>query len=80
MHFLNEARCARRNLSDPEKTGVVFFDGNVLALIGLFFLVVIATNVGWQLLDKAIEKADYPLLLFFTFIECVLSHACFHVV
>ena len=80
MHFLNEARCARRNLSDPEKTGVVFFDGNVLALIGLFFLVVIATNVGWQLLDKAIEKADYLFLLFFTFIECVLSHACFHVV
>ena len=55
MHFLDETRCARRDLSDPEKTGVVFFDGNILALIGLFFLAVIATNIGWQLLDKAIE-------------------------
>ena len=79
MHFLNEARCASRNLSDPEKTSIIFFDGDVLALIGLFFLAVIATNIGWQLLDKAIEKTNYPFLLFFCLVECVLSHTCFHV-
>ena len=65
MHFLNETRCGSRNLSDPEKTGIIFFDGNVLALIGLLFLAVIATNIGWQLLDKASEKTDYLFLLFF---------------
>ena len=80
MHFLNETRRVRGNLSDPEKTGIVFFDGNILALIGLFFLVVIATNIGWQLLDKTIEKTDYPFLLFLCLVGCVLSHAFFHMV